>query len=307
MINSIKLAIIKTFDYLFLKFLSERSKNRIEATILLIAIASFIIHLIVIFCVDFGLIDVDGSNNLLRNPIAAIYTPFSFILVYEVYLLIYYLPKSITVYIGKQYEIITLILIRRLFKDLASLQITPEWFSVKGDKAFTYDLVATLLLFFLISVFYSLNPQKEIKDPQILELSANSTLFIRMKNGIATLLVPVFVGMAVYSLINWVRLSFFQTTVILEKVPRIDVVFFDQFFTILILSDVLLLLISFLRTDRFSTVIRNSGFVISTILIKLSFGVEGFLNIILIVVAVLFGVIILALHNQFDKLKTKSL
>jgi hypothetical protein len=67
---------------------------------------------------------------------------------------------------------------------------------------------------------------------------------------------------------------------------------------------VLLLLISFLHTDKFNRVIRNSGFIISTILIKLSFGIEGLLNIILIVVAVLFGVVILAIHNQFEKLKT---
>jgi hypothetical protein len=71
---------------------------------------------------------------------------------------------------------------------------------------------------------------------------------------------------------------------------------------VLIMTDVLLLLISFLYTDKFNKVIRNSGFVISTILIKLSFSAEGILNTLLIVVAVLFGLLILLVHNQYEKL-----
>jgi hypothetical protein len=36
------------------------------------------------------------------------YTPFSVLLFDEVYLLVYYLRRSTTIYIGKQYEIIAL-------------------------------------------------------------------------------------------------------------------------------------------------------------------------------------------------------
>jgi len=79
----------------------------------------------------------------LADPIAAIYTPFSFILVYEVYLLIYYLPASITQYIAKQYEIITLIVIRRLFKDIANIELTANWFQNQDDLQFTYDIITT--------------------------------------------------------------------------------------------------------------------------------------------------------------------
>lgn len=296
----------RLLDKLFSLFLSETTKSRIEVTILLIAIASFFLHLLLIVLVDFGLLQINDQANLFTNPIAAIYTPFSFILIYEVYLLIYYLPKSITVYIGKQYEIMTLVLIRRLFKDFSELKLTSDWFSVKGDLVFTYDLITTLILFFLISVFYSLNPQKEEKSSSKPEMSEGTTLFIRLKNWIATLLVPVFVLTALYSLYEWVSLSFFKAASSADKTPPIDGIFFDQFFTILILSDVLLLLISFLRTDRFSTVIRNSGFVISTILIKISFGTEGLLNNILIVVAVLFGVTILAIQKRYDRLGLTS-
>ena len=233
---------VNFLDHLFARLLSERAKNRIEVTILVIAIASFIVHLLLIALVDVGMLVVNDSSNLVKNPIAAIYTPFSFILIYEVYLLIYYLPKSITVYIGKQYEIVTLVLIRRLFKDLSHLKLTSEWFSERGDLLFTYDLIATILLFYLISVFYSLNPQKDVSVASKNELSDNTTLFIRMKNFIAVLLVPVFVVIASYSLVTWVHRSFFATGAPSVGTERIDGIFFDQFFTILILADVLLLL-----------------------------------------------------------------
>ena len=110
-------------ETLYQKFLSEKTRKSSEWIILSIAIASFISHLVLIYLVDFGVISINNSSDLLRNPIAAIYTPFSFILLYEVYLLIYYLPKSFTTYISKQYEIITLIVIRRLFKDLSNLKL----------------------------------------------------------------------------------------------------------------------------------------------------------------------------------------
>ncbi|MFN9581810.1 MAG: hypothetical protein ACK566_03965, partial [Bacteroidota bacterium] len=100
--------------------------------------------------IHFNIISIVEPSNLLKNPIAAIYTPFSFILVYEVYLLIYYLPKSTSTYIAKQYEIIALVIIRRLFKDLSDLSLSSDWFSIKNDLQFTYDLLTSVLLFFLI-------------------------------------------------------------------------------------------------------------------------------------------------------------
>jgi hypothetical protein len=91
-----------------------------------------------------------------------------------------------------------------------------------------------------------------------------------------------------------------------HSIKDINKIFFDEFFTILILVDVLLLLFSFLHTDDFNKIMRNSGFVISTILIKLSFGVDGVVSTLVLVSAVAFGLAILAIlaiHNQFEKLK----
>ena len=285
------------YNYLHSKLLSEETKKKSERMIVIIAIVSFILHLAIIFLIKFNVISVESNSNLLANPIGAIYTPFSFIIIYEVYLLVYYLPKSITSYIGKQYEIITLIIIRRLFKDLATMKISSEWFHLRNDLQFSYDLLATIVLFFLIYLFYRIRCAKKTnKSSQKIE----TVNFIRQKKVLALALVPVFVGLSIFSIYNWID-NANSLSDIFESMKDVNKIFFNDFFTILILTDVLLLLLSLFYTDKFNIVIRNSGFIISTILIRLSFGTEGFINPALVVTAVVYGILLLYISNKYDR------
>ncbi|WGK64856.1 hypothetical protein [Croceiramulus getboli] len=290
---------MSTQDRLFSWFLSEKTKKRVERVILGIALFSFVFHLILIYLKDFGWIDFLGQEEFFTNPITAIYTPFSFILVYEVYLLIFYLPKSFTNYITKQYEIITLIIIRKLFYDLSVLELTSDWFAIKEDLQFTYDLIASMLLFYLIFLFEKLgrlSGQKKEKDQVAVQN------FIQKKKWIAIVLVPLFFGMALYTLIDWASaISFYPMA--FPDIDSINRLFYDEFFTVLILVDVVLLLISFFYTHDFHKIIRNSGFIVSTILIRISFGVSGLVSSMLVVAAVLFGVLIIFIHNRYEKNK----
>lgn len=282
---------------------SEKTKKLSEQIIINIAIFSFVVHLILIFLNNFGVFgDQYESSGFFSSPIAAIYTPFSFILLYEVYLLIYYLPKSMTIYIGKQYEIIMLIVIRRLYKDLSQLELSNNWFSIQEDLQFTYDLLATIILFILIHLFYKMNKYRVRKLLKLTETRTEIVRFIKIKKVIALILIPLFLVMAIYAFGNWAYATLINPSEITD-LANINNLFFDEFFTVLILVDVLLLLFSFTHTDKFNKVIRNSGFVISTILVKLSFGTEGLLNSVLIVTAVSFGVLILWIHMMFEKNK----
>ena len=283
--------------FLFQKLLSDRTRTTTEKIILNIALLSFFVHLLIIYLLKFNVIEFSSDTELLNNPISAIYTPFSFILIYEVYLLIYYLPKSFTTYITKQYEIITLIIIRKLFKDLSSLELSSNWFEIKGDLQFTYDLIASLLLFFFIYLFQK---QGKKKVKQQVNLNPDIEKFVKKKRLIAVILVPLFLFMALDTLLKWSN-GMSITTNEFPSLESINNLFFDQFFTVLILVDVVLLLISFFYTDQFHKIIRNSGFIISTILIRMSFGVSGLINTILILVAVLFGLAILTIHNKYEK------
>lgn len=278
-------------------FLSESSKRRIEQAILFVALFGFFIHLILIYLSKFSILNFHLESELFENPISAIYTPFSFILVYEVYLLIYYLPKSFTTYITKQYEIITLIIIRKLFKDLSVIELSSEWFDIKGDLQFTYDILASIILFYLIFQF---EKQGRLKSQPQNENKSKIERFIRRKKIIAIILIPIFFTMAFVTFFNWTS----DITIASNDLPSfktINDLFFDEFFTVLILVDVVLLLISFFYTNKFHKIMRNSGFVVSTILIRMSFGISGLISTVLIVVAVLFGLAIIIIHNKFEK------
>jgi hypothetical protein len=283
---------------LFDSFLSERFRENTERIIIWIAIASFVIHLLVIFLVSKGWLHLD--SKLTQNPISAIYTPFSFILVYEVFLLVFYLPRSISTYIGKQYEIITLIVIRRIFKDIGNIKMSADWFTVPSDLQFTYDLATAIILFFLIQQFYQ-QLYKKVQEPRSLSIRETERInrFIEFKKIIAKVLIPIVIILAFYSFINWI-VSIQQTKVSeIATFKNINNIFFEDFFILLIIIDVILLLLSFFYPDNFHKIIRNSGFVISTILIKISFSVEGIINNALIVGAVIFGFLILVIHNKY--------
>lgn len=289
--------------------LSNRSKEKAETIIIWIAILSFLVHLFLITLVNNGFIALDEPSKLLTNPISAIYTPFSFILFFEVYLLVYFIPKSISNYIAKQYEIIALIVVRRIFKDLSYLDLESEWFLNQNDLQFTYDILSTLIIFFLIYWFHRLNSKRKSRGGNKKSLPPNVVVFIERKKVMAALLVPVILGMAAFSFYEWAMEAVKMLRLHTDDGNLIDVnnIFYDQFFTLLILTDVLLLLFSFFHTTQFHTFIRNSGFIISTILIRISFSVDGLVNDILIVVSIFFGVLVLLITEQYSKLKSDKL
>ncbi|MEM6822618.1 MAG: hypothetical protein AAF558_11840 [Verrucomicrobiota bacterium] len=287
----------RAFDFFF----SEQRRKFFERLILAIAVVGFLVHLSWIYLIEFGWIEMQEIPALLNNPIAAAYTPFSFILVYEVYLLVYYLPRSITTYISKQYEIITLIIIRRLFKDLSSVEVSPNWFEIKGDLQFTYDLIGSLLLFYLLYLFQQQGNRRRQFAAYHQRPAGSLELFVRLKKGIAVCLIPVLFVVASYTFISWTVGTVFPGRSIGTSFDNINHIFFDEFFGILIIVDVLLLLFSFFITDDFHKIIRNSGFIVSTILIRLSFSVEGLVSVALVVTSVVFGLLILLIFNQYEK------
>jgi len=278
----------KGFQYFF----GETFSHRFEKITLYLALAGFAIHLILIGFNQLGWITLSSFNN----PISAIYTPFSFILIYEVYLLIYYLPRSFSTSIGKQYEIISLIVIRRIFKDITKIELDGNWFQNTYDIRIMVDLVGFLVLFLLIYWFTRLkNNRPKIPDPKKVQA------FITFKKATSLILLPILIGLASYSLVDWIlELQQFRLGRISE-LSNINNIFYDEFFNLLIVVDVTMLIVSLLYTDRYSQLVRNTGFVISTILIRISFTSEGITNILLIIGAVFFGTLILAIYNMVER------
>ena len=276
------------FDTIFSKY----SRGKFEKFILILAAMGFITHLMLIFLNSNGYIQLDIGGNLLKNPISALYTPFSFILVYEAFLLIYYLPSSFTVSVVKGYEIISLVLIRKIFKDVPLVDLSQDFFTNPYNVQFIYDITGFVLVFFLIYLFKTTagRPKKPKIDKKLEK-------FISQKKAISILLVPVLLALASYSFYNWIVSLFIDSSNDID----VNFLFFVDFFTILILVDVLLLLISFRYTERYSQLIRNTGFIISTIMLRLSFTATGLASVSFLVLGILFGVIILAIFKKMEK------
>tara|TARA_Y100000741_G_scaffold3287_1_gene2764 strand:- start:201 stop:1067 length:867 start_codon:yes stop_codon:yes gene_type:complete len=286
---------IKTIENIFSGLFSEGNLKKFEKFILISATLGFIVHLLLILLNNNGYVDLSFfQDKLFVNPISAIYTPFSFILIYEAFLLIYFLPRSFTTSIAKQFEIMSLILIRKIFKDIPNVNLDDNWIQNESNLQLIYDLVGVLIVFFLIYLFKKLK-----EDLPKLPVHQNLDRFISYKKLISLFLVPTLSLLCVFSFLDWYNYVFLD----IGTSSNIDYLFFESFFTILILVDVFILLVSFQYTERYSQLIRNTGFIISTILLRLSFSAVGLTSLLLLVSGIVFGLIILLIYNNMERQK----
>jgi len=286
---------IRTVENIFSGLFSEGNLKKFEKFILISATLGFIVHLLLILLNNNGYVDLSFfQDKLFVNPISAIYTPFSFILIYEAFLLIYFLPRSFTTSIAKQFEIMSLILIRKIFKDIPNVNLDDNWIQNESNLQLIYDLVGVLIVFFLIYLFKKLK-----EDLPKLPVHQNLDRFISYKKLISLFLVPTLSLLCVFSFLDWYNYVFLD----IGTSSNIDYLFFESFFTILILVDVFILLVSFQYTERYSQLIRNTGFIISTILLRLSFSAVGLTSLLLLVSGIVFGLIILLIYNNMESQK----
>ncbi len=287
-----------TFEKIFSTVFAPKIQKLIEKVILLLAALGFMLHLGLIFLKAQGIIFFSPLYpELFNDPISAIYTPFSLILIYEIYLLLFYLPRSFTSCVSKQFEIISLIVIRKIFKDIPQMDLAENWMSSSHNLELIVDLLGFLILFLLIFLF---NRSKQRLPKQAVE---NSRLqkFIASKKIVSVMLFGVLGVMLFSTLSQWIYDVFNQ-----QNILNLDSLFFNQFFTLLILADVVILLISFRYTEEYSKLIRNTGFIIATILIRLSFSAESYLTMILILTGVSFAYLILQIFNAMEHPKVNS-
>ena len=282
----------KIFDGIF----SENNRKKIESFTIWSASIGFIFHLSLVLLNNNSIINIGNESLLLTNPISAIYTPFSIILYYEIFLLIFYLPRSFTTSILKQFEIISLIVIRRIFYDIPKLDLeSNNWFENADNLQITYDLICILILFFLIYLF------NYVKTNIVVKKGKNIDKFIDSKKIISVLLIPVMLVLFIIGLYNWYSIGISSNFA--SSFYYVNEVFYNTFFSILIIADVFILLLSFLYTERYSQIMRNTGFIICTILIRLSFSSTGLTNLLLIISSVLFGLLILKIYSLMNKIE----
>ena len=271
---------------------SQKNVELFEKNIMLLAVGGFIIHLLLIFFENYYAMDIFSSKtNLSSNPISALYTPFTFILIYEAFLLIHYLPRSFTTSVAKEYEIISLVLIRKIFKDIPEISLDSSTILNENNLQLLYDLSAVIVIFYLIYLF-----KKTWVNIPKRKTNKSLNKFINYKKLMSILLVPTLLILCFVNFYEWVIEVFIS-----ESYTGNLNGFFIDFFTILILVDVFILLISFQFTERYSQLIRNTGFIISTILLRLSFSAQGLYSILLLLLGVVFGLVILKIYKLAEE------
>ncbi|MCC8154486.1 MAG: hypothetical protein LIP01_09890 [Tannerellaceae bacterium] len=295
--------ITATINKIYTSLLSEKRKLQVEHSVYGIALIMFVVHFVLVLLINQGFLPVGeyfGSGKT-TNVVSTIYTPFTIILLYEVYLLVYYLPHSINIYLGKQYEIAALIIIRGLFEKLAHLPVdSPDfgWQDMSG-VVIAFGVLILILLFLLL--FYRLTDDK--KQPATPETYSSNRYYnyIIVKRGISIILLFLFLFLLVYSLSALKDFEELYFDDLLSLFKGMNRVFFSAFFDALIITEVLLLLCMYHVSDGFDKVIRNSGFILSTILLKLSFRTTGLRFIYIVLIAVLFGVAISAVYRLYQR------
>ena len=295
--TTIKRAWQPIIDKLYARVFSELNKKKFEKVTLYLSIVGFLLHLILIYAKKLELVVFSFETPLLDNPISAIYTPFTIILIYEIYLLVLNLPRSFTTSVSKQFEIISLILIRRIFADIPKVDLSADWFSTKENLELIYNILGVLILYYLIFLFNKARHKLEKKP-----LTDVISKFVTSKKGVSLVLLFVLIVLSFTSAYNWGK-----DLLLNDSSGDINSVFYNEFFSVLILADVLILLLSFQYTERYSQIVRNTGFIISTVLIRLSFGVTGLANISLLVSSVVFGLVILWVYNLTEKERRKRI
>jgi len=285
----------RVYDLLF----ARHNLHTVERATVLAAVAGFLLHIGLIFLAR----TLDDPPAVIASVgphyLAAIYTPFTFILFYEVLLLILSIPESTTRAIGKQYEIISLIVIRDVFKDIAEFKTFDDFLSqLQEFVVVLLDMGGGLVMFLLVALFYHANSRRVRDSPSDTDLG----VFIARKKAIALSLAVLLVALASYSLGEWVLAVYRSALGIAPFAIDIRTTFYTELFTVMIFTDVLILIVSMLHSDRYELVFRNAGFVISTILIRISLTTPKPYNLGLAVAAIAFGILVLLIYNSFGRL-----
>jgi hypothetical protein len=231
-----------------------------------------------------------------QNYLAAISTPFNFILFYEVLILIGSLPASTTSSIANQFEIVSLIFIRDVFRDIAAASdlVTERQLTLKALPAF-FDMWGGLLMFFLVGVFQRV-AQRRVRPSGTAIPSRGALRFIAQKKVVSIGLGMLLLGMALY---NLGRVAIAVHGILQTGQGSIEsaTTFYNDLFTVMIFTDVLILILSLVVSGQYKLVFRNAAFVVSTILIRLSL-TEGYpYGAPLALLAMVFGVFTLLVFN----------
>lgn len=259
--------------------------DKIHKKISLFLVIFFLAGLFLIELKQLGIITGALGELIPHSHFSAIQMAFTVVLILEVISLIFTLPCSFSRSVGKQFELLALILLRNAFKELSYF---PEPISFAGNEEAILRIITdgfgALAIFGLLGVYYLIQEKKEDDSMKATDLYS----FVAAKKAIALLLLAAFAYMGIRS--GWLNITGTEHT---------D--FLHDFYTLLILTDVLVVLISQCYQPGFYAVFRNSGFALSTMLIRIALAAPPFYNVLLGIAAALFAILLTIVSKKLFK------
>jgi hypothetical protein len=215
----------------------------------------------------------------------AIELAFSVLLFVEIFDLFFIITHSVADSVGKQFEIISLILLRSSFKELGHLplDVSMSMASLQNLLPVIVDAAGAVIIFFITVLFY--RNQRHI---QITKSDNERALFIMQKKVVAAFMILFFTCQLVYSIT-----MFFLNGAINQN-------FFNQLYTALVFSDILILILSLRYSNLYIHLFRYSSFALATVILRLSLSAPKYINVVLSISAGLFVLLVANLYNYLN-------
>lgn len=268
------------FDVLNRYWTGAKNQKMIGAALVLV----YLLTLLIVFIHKNTGFLAGWKTAVFDNYFSAISLAFIFLLIVEILSLVFVLSQSVTRSLIKQFEILSLILLRDAFKEFGDLEELVSWHSL-NDPIFHIltDAFGAVLIFLIIAFITRIK-----KNEMITKNEKEQSSFINMKKIIALSLIAVFIVLGITELI---RSQFFG----------LPGHFFYHFYTALIFSDILIVLISLRYNYSYLVLFRNSGFALATVLIRLALISPPYFNIILGVSAGILTLGIVLVYSRIYK------
>lgn len=264
--------------------------EKVHRKISLMLVIFFLVSLVLIELKRNGLLPPSVATLLPSNHFHAVSLSFTVVLILEVISLIFTIPCSFSRSVGKQFEILSLILMRNAFKALADI---PEPITYFGNEETIRHILAdgfgALLIFGLLGVYYMVQPKASEETMKSVDIYS----FVASKKGISLILLGVFAYMGITA--AWMNFN---------GVERPD--FLYDFYTLLILTDILIVLLSQCYQPSFYAVFRNSGFALSTLIVRFALAAPPYYNVLLGVAAACFSILLILVSSKLFRQNYKK-
>ncbi len=272
-------ALSNVFDVLHIFWEREKTHRFVSALIVVI----FIFTLGIIELNNLGLFPETAAKRIAASQYMSIYTAFSLVLILEVIELIFALPDSMSKAVGKQFEILALIFLRSSFKELSSL---PVPLNISGHHEALFHILTygggAIAIFTLLGIYLLM--LRNFGEAPFSGCFLES--FIKAKKTVALLMLALFCGMGCFNI--WLLIT---------NTPGFN--FYQYFFTMLIFSDILLVLIAQYFLPQFPAVFRNSGYALATLLIRLALTAPVYYDVLLGIFSLTFALVLTFVYNKF--------